>query len=78
MVGEDFARYGKTEERRPICMFWLGVVPEAKYRQAQENGAALPSLHSPFFRPDATLAVRTGAKALVMGVLEGLQVKVAE
>lgn len=78
MVGEDFARYGMTEERRPICMFWLGVVPEAKYRQAQENGAALPSLHSPFFRPDATLAVRTGAKALVMGVLEGLQVKVAE
>jgi hippurate hydrolase len=78
MVGEDFARYGMTEERRPICMFWLGVVSEAKYRQAQENGAALPSLHSPFFRPDATLAVRTGAKALVMGVLEGLQVKVAE
>ncbi len=73
MVGEDFARYGMTEERRPICMFWLGVVPEAKFRQAQESGAPLPSLHSPFFRPDAPLAVRTGAKALILGVLEGLQ-----
>jgi hippurate hydrolase len=73
MVGEDFARYGMTEERRPICMFWLGVVPEAKFRQAQASGAPLPSLHSPFFRPDAPLAVRTGAKALILGVLEGLQ-----
>jgi hippurate hydrolase len=73
MVGEDFARYGMTAERRPICMFWLGVVPEAKFRQAQESGAPLPSLHSPFFRPDAPLAVRTGAKALILGVLEGLQ-----
>lgn len=73
MVGEDFARYGMTEERRPICMFWLGVVPEAKFRQAGEGGAALPSLHSPFFRPDAPLAVNTGARALVLGVLEGLQ-----
>lgn len=78
MVGEDFARYGMTEERRPICMFWLGVVPEAKFRQAQESGAPLPSLHSPFFRPDAPLAVRTGAKALVLGVLEGLQITVPE
>jgi len=78
MVGEDFARYGMTEERRPICMFWLGVVPEAKFRQAQESGAALPSLHSPFFRPDAPLAVRTGAKGLVLGVLEGLQAKAVE
>ncbi len=74
MVGEDFARYGMTEERRPICMFWLGVVPEAKFRQAQASGAPLPSLHSPFFCPDAPLAVRTGAKALILGVLEGLQV----
>jgi amidohydrolase len=73
MVGEDFARYGQTKDRRPICMFWLGVVPEAKFRQAQETGTPLPSLHSPFFRPDAPLAVRTGAKALVLGVLEGLQ-----
>ena len=78
MVGEDFARYGMTEERRPICMFWLGVVPEAKHRQAREAGAPLPSLHSPFFRPDAPLAVRTGAKALVLGVLEGLQARAAE
>lgn len=74
MVGEDFARYGMTAERRPICMFWLGVVPEAKFRQAQASGATLPSLHSPFFRPDAPLAVRTGAKALILGVLEGLKV----
>ncbi len=78
MVGEDFARYGMTEERRPICMFWLGVVPEAKFRQAQESGLPLPSLHSPFFRPDAPLAVRTGARALVLGVLEGLQAKAVE
>jgi amidohydrolase len=73
MVGEDFARYGKTDPRVPILMFWLGTVPEAKVREAEQTGNPLPSLHSPFFRPDAPVALETGVQAMTLAVLEGLK-----
>ncbi len=73
MVGEDFARYGMTEPRVPILMFWLGTVPAARVAEAAQAGQPLPSLHSPFFRPEAATAVRTGAAAMTLAVLEGLK-----
>ena len=70
MGGEDFSEYGRTAERIPICMFWLGVVSPEMNAEALRSGKPLPSLHSPFFQPQAEPTLRTGVTALVAAVME--------
>jgi len=69
MVGEDFAHYGRTDPKIPICMFFLGSV---KQKQGEENfpiREPLPSLHSAAFAPDAEPTIKTGIKAMTAAVL---------
>ena len=73
MVGEDFSRYGRTEDHLPICMFWLGTVPPAKIAEAEKTGQLLPSLHSPFFHPDAGPTMTTGIRAMTSAVMACLK-----
>jgi amidohydrolase len=73
MGGEDFSRYGMTTDRLPICMFWLGATPAEKVKDAEKTNQPLPSLHSPFFRPDAEPTLETGVKAMTLAVLECLK-----
>lgn len=73
MGGEDFSRYGMTADKIPICMFWLGATSAEKVKEAEKNNEPLPSLHSPFFRPDAEPAMATGVKAMTLAVLECLK-----
>lgn len=73
MGGEDFSRYGMTAERIPICMFWLGATPAEKVRDAEKTNQPLPSLHSPFFRPDPETTIATGVKAMTLAVMENLK-----
>ena len=70
MGGEDFSRYGMTDDRIPVCMFWVGVTPAAVLRDAEKSGQPVPSLHSPFFHPDAEVALPTGTSAMIAAVLE--------
>jgi hippurate hydrolase len=70
MGGEDFSEYGRTADKIPICQFWLGVVSPEVNGEALRSGKPLPSLHSPFFRPEAEPTLRTGVTALVATVLE--------
>ena len=73
MVGEDFNRYGRTDEHLPICLFWLGTVPPAQLAEATKTGRPLPSLHSPFFHPDAEPSMITGVTAMTLAVQECLK-----
>ena len=73
MGSEDFSEYGRTEEKIPIFLFWLGTVSEAKWKEAETSGKALPSLHSPFFAPDAERAIKTGMEATVGACMELLE-----
>lgn len=73
MGGEDFSRYGMTQDRIPICMFWLGATPADKVLEAEKTNQQLPSLHSPFFRPDPEPTLETGVKAMSLAVLECLK-----
>ncbi len=70
MGGEDFSRYGMTEDKIPVCMFWLGVTAPEKSAEAKKTGAPLPSLHSPFFKPDIEGALPVGVTAMSAAVLE--------
>ncbi len=69
MGGEDFGRYGRTEAKVPICMYWLGAVEPEKIDAAKKGEMNLPSLHSSKFAPDATPAIRAGVKSMTAGVL---------
>ena len=73
MGGEDFSRYGMTEDKIPICMFWLGVTAQEKYAEARKNNQPLPSLHSPFFKPDMPNALPVGVTAMSAAVLDVLK-----
>lgn len=68
MGAEDFAEYGRTKEKVPICMFWLGTQDPAKVATADAEGASLPSLHSPYFLPVAEPTIRTGVTAMSAAV----------
>lgn len=70
MGGEDFGRYGRTKEKIPICMFWLGAVDPELHRKHQETGVALPSLHSSQYLPLPEPTIKTGVKAMTAAVLD--------
>jgi hippurate hydrolase len=70
MGGEDFSRYGRTEDRIPGFMLRLGTVPQSLYDAAQRGETSLPSLHSPRFAPDPVPTLETGVKAMTAITLD--------
>ena len=69
MGAEDFAEYGLTKEKVPLCMFWLGTQPPAAVAEVKAKGTALPSLHSPFFKPVPEPTIETGVEAMASTVI---------
>ena len=69
MGAEDFAEYGLTKQKVPLCMFWLGTQPPEKVAEAKQSGHTLPSLHSPYFAPVPEPSIETGVKAMAAAVL---------
>ncbi len=71
MGGEDFGLYGRTPQKVPICMFWLGAVsPRELEASRKPGGPRLPSLHSSRYAPDPEPTLKTGVKALTSIALE--------
>ncbi|WP_247236205.1 amidohydrolase [Telluribacter sp. SYSU D00476] len=68
MVGEDFSRFDMGK-KVPICMFWLGTIPEQKVQEAKAKGEQLPSLHSPYFAPLPEPTIKTGVTAMSLAAL---------
>lgn len=69
MGAEDFAEYGLTQEKVPLCMFWLGTQAPEAVEEARVKGATLPSLHSPYFKPVPEPTITTGVRAMTATVL---------
>ncbi|MCP4270492.1 MAG: amidohydrolase, partial [Gammaproteobacteria bacterium] len=69
MAGEDFGRYYRADTSIKSMIFWVGGVPDDKWQAAQETGAGLPSLHSPFWAPDAKKVIRTATQAITSAAL---------
>jgi len=65
MGGEDFSRFSR-EENKDIksLIIWVGGVPQAEFDAAKKEGRTLPSLHSPFWAPDAPAVISTATEAL--------------
>ena len=64
MGGEDFGRYGRTEEKIPGMIYWLGAANPKEVKAAKKAGKSMPSLHSPFFKPDAAAAIPIGVETM--------------
>ncbi len=51
-------------------MFRLGTIPAARVADARAKGEALPSIHSPLYKPDAPPTIETGIKAMTAAVVD--------
>jgi len=69
MVGEDFGIYGRTPEKVPICLIWLGCTNPEVMDNYLAKGEEPPPLHSPFLNPDYPATIETGIKAMVSNVI---------
>jgi len=69
MGGEDFSEYGRTAEKVPICMFWLGSVDPEQVKQSERSSQALPSLHSSLYHPQPEPTITTGVRAMTAAVI---------
>ncbi len=71
MGGEDFGRYRRADpEHIKSLIFWVGGVSATHWEEAQAGKRELPSLHSPFWAPDAEKVIGTAAEALASAALE--------
>ena len=73
MAGEDFSRYTMTAEKIPVFLAWLGTVAPERVEKAKSTGEILPSLHSPFYRPEPASSITFGVKAMTLAVMSELK-----
>ena len=50
-------------------IFWISGTPQPLLDRLEEDGTPLPSLHSPFWAPDAEKVIATGAEALASAAI---------
>jgi amidohydrolase len=73
MAGEDFGRFRLAAPGLESLIFWVGGVPQARWEASRNGGPPLPSLHSPFWAPEAETVIATATEAMTvaaLGVLE--------
>jgi amidohydrolase len=73
MVGEDFSRFYLTDKSIESLMLWVGATPKDKWDAAGGDTHKLPSLHSPFFAPDADAVISTATEAMTVASLDVLK-----
>ncbi|MBF7011667.1 amidohydrolase [Novosphingobium resinovorum] len=70
MGGEDFGEFRRADEARiKSVIFWVGGADPAKLAAAKAGGPSMPSLHSPFWAPQADKVIASGAQALTLTAL---------
>jgi amidohydrolase len=69
MAGEDFGRYHLADPSIESLIFWVGGVPQAKWDAVGGDTSKLPSLHSPYWAPEAETVIETGIEAMVTGAM---------
>ena len=73
MGGEDFGRYWLADKSVECLIFWVGGTPRAKWAAAGGDSQKLPSLHSPFWAPDAEAVISTATEAMTVAALDVLR-----
>ena len=73
MGGEDFSRYWLADKSIESLIFWVGGTPKPVWDAAGGNQQKLPSLHSPFWAPDAEAVISTATEAMTLAALDVLK-----
>lgn len=73
MGGEDFGRFYRADKTIQSVIFWVGGVPQASWDKAQKGEMSLPSLHSPFWAPEAQTVISTASQALTDAAMKIMQ-----
>jgi hippurate hydrolase len=73
MGGEDFSRYWLADKSIESLIFWVGGTPKDKWDAAGGDTQKLPSLHSPFWAPDAEAVISTATEAMTIAALDVLK-----
>ena len=73
MAAEDFSRYWLADTSKQSTIFWVGGVPQAKWDGTSGDKSKLPSLHSPFWAPDAEKVISTATEAMTIAALDILK-----
>ena len=69
MGGEDFGRFYRADKNIESVIFWVGGVPQDMWDKAQLGKTSLPSLHSPFWAPEAETVISTASQALTTAAM---------
>ncbi len=69
-ASEDFGVFYLTDKSIQSLIFWVGGVPQAKWDEVGGDISKLPSLHSPYWAPDAEKVIATGSEALTAAALD--------
>ncbi|GAA4037187.1 amidohydrolase [Parerythrobacter jejuensis] len=76
MGGEDFGQFYRADrENIESLIFWVGGVPEDDFAASQRGEMELPSLHSPFWAPDAEKVIVTATEAMAAATLDLMPAK---
>jgi amidohydrolase len=73
MGGEDFSRFWLADNKIESLIFWVGGTPIKDYQAAGGEASKLPSLHSPFWAPEAETVIATATEALTLAALDVLK-----
>ena len=73
MAGEDFSRYYLADKSIQSVIFWVGGVGKAAWKKADGDVSKLPSLHSPFWAPEADTVIETATEAMTAAALDILK-----
>lgn len=71
MGGEDFSQFKRAApDDVKSVIFWISGTTGEMLARAADGGAGIPSLHSPFWAPDAEKVISTAAEALASATME--------
>ena len=72
---EDFTFFGRTAEKVPICIWWVGGTAPEKFAESKRTGIPLPSNHNPGFAPVPEPTLKAAVTSMTAAVLELLAKK---
>jgi hippurate hydrolase len=73
MTGEDFGEFWLADQTKQSVLFWVGGVRHADWDEAGGDTTKLPTLHSPFWAPDAAAVISTATEAMTVAALDLLR-----
>ncbi|WP_016744841.1 M20 metallopeptidase family protein [Rhizorhabdus wittichii] len=73
MGGEDFSEYYLADTSAQALLLWVGGVRKDKWDAAGGDITKLPSIHSPFWAPDADAVISTAVEAMTTAALTVLK-----